>query len=74
MPSDASNPEDWNPQDPRGAMRQQAGAVPAPLLSTHAAAAADFLDHIAKQLRHGTAPEDIGRQVSWIGAMMERRI
>jgi len=42
--------------------------------SSHAAAAADFLEHIAKQLRHGTAPEDIGKQVRWIGTMMERRI
>lgn len=43
-------------------------------ITDHAAAAAAWLEHFAKLLRAGTAPEDIGWMVEGIGTMMARKI
>lgn len=42
-------------------------------MTDHAEAAAEMLERIAKLLREGRAPEDLGRQVVLIGRMMERK-
>ena len=43
-------------------------------LPAHASAARDALADIVKQLDAGTSPESLGRLVTQIGAMMERKI
>ena len=43
-------------------------------ITEHAAASAAWLEHFAKMLRTGTAPEDIGWMVEHIGIMMARKI
>lgn len=47
--------------------------VPA-VMTDHARAAAEWLEHFAKELRCGKAPEDIGWMVEKIGVMMARKI
>lgn len=44
-----------------------------PSVTDHAAAAVELLARIIALLNAGTSPEDLGRQVTLIGRMMERR-
>lgn len=43
-------------------------------VSTHAEAAAKLLCEVARELRTGKPPEELGERVQLIGAMMERKL